>query len=185
MAPSARILWSADLDPGVVAVDAVQGQPGDDVFDIDRLAPFVTIALATAGREHLALSDGFRRIRLDVMSGSLLEGPVLLRYRLAGFSQLDRKIATLRRLVTLCRTGEFGRSSYPIDRRMDRWLLALRTFDALRAGASHREVAIALFGRALVTAEWGSRTDSLKSRVRRLMKLASHLADGGYNNLLR
>lgn len=157
---------------------------GEDLFDLHRFAPLCTIAIAADGREHLAISDGWRRIRLDVVAGTVRQGPVLFSYRLTGQSGLGPKILALRRLSVLCRTGAFSRSLFPIDRRMARWIVALRVWDALQDGASQRDIAIALFGAARVDTEWRGPSDFLKSRVRRLIHTAGALAHGGYRVVL-
>ncbi|WP_233503687.1 DNA -binding domain-containing protein [Sphingomonas psychrotolerans] len=76
-------------------------------------------------------------------------------------------------------------SLYPPDRRVDRWILALRVHDALVAGASQREIARVLFGDLPANGEGDRRSDSLRSRVRRLVADARLLAGGGYRALMR
>ncbi|QNG49728.1 DNA -binding domain-containing protein [Sphingobium yanoikuyae] len=70
------------------------------------------------------------------------------------------------------------------NRPLDRWLMALRVQDALIAGASQREIAIALFGAERIPVDWRSASDSLRSRVRRLVREARILAGGRYRGLL-
>lgn len=60
----------------------------------------------------------------------------------------------------------------------------LRVWDAVREGATQRDIGIALYGRERIAADWGARSDSLKSRVRRLMQNARDMASGGYRALL-
>jgi hypothetical protein len=102
-----------------------------------------------------------------------------------GVASAEPKILPLRRLIDLCRRRRFSVSLYPPDRRVDRWILALRVHDALMAGANQREIARALFGGALVQGEGDRRSDSLRSRVRRLVADARLLAGGGYRALMR
>ena len=74
---------------------------------------------------------------------------------------------------------------FPPDPRIPRWLALLRVHDARAAGASHREIAAALFGRAGVEPDWSGTGDSLRSGVRRLARDAAAMARGGYHGLLR
>ena len=180
---AARILWRADVDPAVVAAQASPAGARRDAFDLDRLAPFATIALAPDGREFLALADGRRRLRLDIVSGSLRAGPVALDYRLSGIAALDPGITTLQRLGRLYRSGTFPPRSARDFAAGARLALALRAYDGLRLGASHRDVARVLFGSAQVEADWDE--GSLKSRIRRLAKLARSMANEGWRDLLR
>lgn len=182
-APDARIIWRAAIDPGALEVAASPiDESHPDAVDPARLRPWLTIVGDAAG-EHAVLSDGWHHIRIDVAEGSLADGrPVLLRYRVAGIASLEPKLLPLRRLYDLCRHRRFAVSLYPRDRRVERWLLALRVHDAIMAGASQREIAMVLFGADAADAR---QSDSLRSRVRRLSHEAKALAVGGYRLLLR
>jgi len=146
-APDARIIWRADLDPGALRALAVPidlGHP--DAIDPGSLAPWLAAVRDETG-EHAVLSDGWHHIRIDLEQGSLAEGrPVMLRYYLHGLASAEPKILPLRRLLDLLRHRRFSVSLYPPDRRVDRWISALRVHDAVTAGASHREIAQVLFG---------------------------------------
>jgi hypothetical protein len=131
------------------------------------------------------LSDGWRRIRLDVERGSLAGGgPVLLHYAIAGTVGAESRLLPLRRFLHLCRYRAFSRALFPHDRRVVRWVRALRVHDALGAGASQREIAIGLFGEDRVKAEWRGRSDSLRLHVRRLAGLARRLTGGDWRTLM-
>ncbi len=185
-APDARIIWHADFDPGTLRVVASPIGRGDpDAIDPALLAPWLTVVRDRHG-EHAVLSDGWHHIRLDIEQGSLSGGePVLLEYRLKGVASAEARILPLRRLLDLCRKGRFSRALYPPDRRVERWILALRVHDALLAGASQREIARVLFGDASGQGGGDRRADSIRSRVRRLAADARRLAGGGYRVLMR
>lgn len=111
---------------------------------------------------------------------------MLLRYDIGGIVgvEAEARLLPLRRLIGLHRTGRFLPSLFPRDRRVDRSLVALRVHDALNAGASQRDIAIALFGSERIASDWRAVSDSLRSRVRRLVREARRLAGGGYRGLL-
>jgi hypothetical protein len=90
----------------------------------------------------------------------------------------------LRRFLDLCRHRRFSRSLFPRDLRIDRWIEVLRVHDALKDGASQREIGGALFGKERITRDWNDASDSLRSRVRRLSREARAMAAGGYRSLL-
>lgn len=162
------------------------GRLDPDGLDPARLARWLTVAVDAAGREHAVLSDGYRHIRLDIESGSLRLGrPVLLSHRLKGIASVAPKLLPLRRLIALCQRGRFAASLFPADRRIGRWLETLRVYDALREGATQREIGAVLFGRERIEQDWGDGADSLRSRVRRLIREARAMAQGGYRTLLR
>ncbi len=131
------------------------------------------------------ISDGWHRIRLDVARGTLSSGPVILRCRIEAIGSAVPKLLPLKRLVDFALHRRFARALYPADPRIERWLIALQVLDGLADGASHRELAEALYGVERVASDWGGRSDSLRSRVRRLVAEAKRLSRGGYRHLLR
>lgn len=186
-APDARIIWHADIDPGILNVIATP-TVGHDPNGVDPalLTPWLTTVADGNGAEHAVLSDGWHHIRLDLDAGSLVgEVPVVFSYRILGIAGALAKILPLRRLIYLCRYRRFAASLFPEDRRIDRGLELLRVHDALAAGASQREIAQALFGEERVAREWSGASDSLRSRTRRLIRDAVSMAEGGYQTLLR
>lgn len=187
-APEARIIWRADLDPGtlrVVAVSADATDAANDLLDADMLSPWLTIVRGGDGVEHAVLSDGWHHIRLDVAGGSLAAGePVVLHYAIAGVRRAERRILPLRRFLHFCRHRRFAGALFPVDSRIERELAMLRVHDGLVAGASQRDIGIVLFGAGRVAEGWDGRSDSLRSRVRRLVVDARAMARGGYRSLL-
>lgn len=185
-APQARIIWHAELDPGTIAVAVVPADPADpESVRLDRIATWLAIATDVAGREHAVLSDGWHHIRLDIEEGRLSgQEAVVLHYRLHGVASAQARLLPLRRLVDLCRHRRFARSLFPCDPRIDRGIEMLRVHDALTDGASQREIGAELFGAERVADDWNAPSDSLRSRVRRLVREARAMARGGYRRLM-
>jgi hypothetical protein len=182
----ACIFWRADWDASVLAVETLPVPRGDsDAFDIRRFEHLATVLRCPDGHEHLLLSDGVHHLQMDVTAGSLLDGPVRFRYELSGFKHIETKTLTLRRLLLLRRLGRFPRGLYPPERRARRWVMALQAYDAVQAGATHREIATVLFGEKVVKEDWCGRSDYLRLRVQRLVRAADKLVNGGYRDLLR
>ena len=183
--PSARLLWHARFDPAVLEVEASPTSLNDPCgFDLACLEAVSLVAKGNSGVEYVALSDGYRRIRIDVVAGTLFEGPVVLQHKLAGLAGLSPKILALRRLIALTRTRRFGVSLFPVAPQTARIVAALLVFDGLLAGASHRDIAVSLYNEDRVAAEWNGKSDSMRSRVRRLGGLAHDLGAGGWQRLL-
>lgn len=165
------------------AIPATASDP--DAIDAHRLRPWLAVAADPAG-EHAVLSDGWRHIRIDIERGSLTAGlPVILHYRLSGIASVQPKLLPLRQLIELARHGRFAHSFFPDDARAARQLLALRVHDALSAGVSQREIASVLFGDDAADQSGDGRSDSLRSRVRRVVREARAMADGGWRSLMR
>lgn len=184
-APEACILWRAERDPETILVIAEETDDTDsDSIDFAILEPWLTVVSKTAV-EHAVLTDGWHRIRLDVMRGSLATGrPVCLHYQIHGTMSAEAKLLPLRRLLHLYRHGVFTPALYPPARSMDQALTVLRVHDAVQAGASHKEIARSIFGADLVAAEWNSDSDFLRSRTRRLVANARRMMRGRFKYLL-
>lgn len=181
-APQARPVWRAEIDPAVISVSvAAPGEDRCDWFEPRRFERLLTLVEEGDGHEHIVLSDGFRRLRIAIEEGSLADmRPVTLRFRVEGMATARAQLLSLRRFLGLCRTGRFSDALFPRDKRVRRGLEVLRVHDALRAGASQREIAADLFGPERVPADWRIASDALRSRVRRLVREARRMAGGGY-----
>jgi hypothetical protein len=170
----------------VVSVDAIPADARDPyALDIRCTGVEALLLGCERGGEELLLRQGGRSIRLHVRSGTLSEGPVRLRYALAGFARLEPQLLTLRRLAGLWRLGRMPAELFSVERRAERWIMLLRTHDGLTQGASQREIAAALFGIETVDRDWRGRSDYLRLRVQRLTATTRALIAGGYRNLLR
>jgi hypothetical protein len=182
----ARLLWDARYDGSVLPVSAVSASRQEaDAFDLDRFSSLTTIVARPDRGECVVLSDGYRHIRIDVLSGTLQEGPVCLFYDLHGFVGVEAKILTLRRFLALCRLGRFASNLHPRNRFAPRWLAALRVYDAVWQGVSQRDIASTLFGEKLIATSRDSGSDFLRLRVQRLVRVGRKMVAGGYLSLLR
>lgn len=183
--PRARPIWRAEVHPYVLRVTAERADAGPDAFDLSQVEATSCLAAAPGRGEHLLISDGLRTIRLDVLQGSVRDGPVRLRYLLVGFAAAEKPLLSLRRLLALQRTGHFSLSLHPDEASARRWLLKLRAHDAVAAGADQREIASQLLSSAASEPRWRSAAPSVRSRVQRLVRSARRMAHGGYRELLR
>ena len=183
-APEARPVWRQEFFPYVVEATAAEEGADDDRLDLRRLKLLVTLVAGPNGTEHLLLSDGFRSVRVDIVSGTLRTGPARLRYQLEGLRSLDKQLLTLQQLLALARTGQFSSMLHPRDRRARRWIMLLRTQDALAAGASQREIAVELLGKSAADGRWRVDAPTLRSQAQRLVRGARGLANGGWRMLL-
>jgi hypothetical protein len=167
----------------VLSAQAIASAHGDTI-DLGRLDSLRTTVTSSGDVEHVAIDDGLRRLRLDIVEGTILAGPIRLRFLIDGPAGAEPGVLALRRLLAVARHGRMIASLHPSDARMRRWLLALRVHDALADGATHREIANALYGPERVASCWNSRSDALQSRVRRTVASARNLADGAWRDLL-
>jgi hypothetical protein len=123
-------------------------------------------------------------VRLSILSGTLLDGPVMLDFCLGGRRHLERRLLALRQFDALLRLGHIPRRLLGRPRNTARSAWILRTINALADHGSARAVGIELYGAQKVEADWTHDSDYLRMATRRLIDRARHLAAGGYLDLL-
>jgi hypothetical protein len=174
------VQWNWTCDPTVLPVSVVPDAGG---FDL-RAQELGATVMRGGNAEHILIADGPYRLRLAVLDGTMLDGPVRFRYHLP--SGHDRAhIMALRRLMALREIGRLPALLCLPSRRAARWATVLRVWDAHRAGASQRAIACLLWGAERVREDWNGRSDYLRMRVHRMIHTADHLVRGGWQSLLR
>ncbi len=178
-ARTALPFWSAACDPsvlkGVIADAALLRSIGTDKatrFDFRTLDPLPRL-IVNGGIEHVRIGDGRCAVRADLVGAGLLERPVTIIWHLVGVDGLRAPIIALNDLVSRCRGANLGASS---EQRAGRWILALRTHDAVVAGASQQDIAHCFFGAMVVSRQWRKHAPSIRHRVYRLVRSARALA---------
>jgi len=162
-------VWSARVDPAVLAVHA--STCGHDAPQVLDLAGHPARIALSATCEHLRIPYGNEAIRLDVVSGTALAGPVMIEPAVRLGDTLPDQLGAVRRL------DAFLRGAVPMvqaEPRLERLVLGLRVIDARRDGASLRDIAHGLFG-----CDWPGDGDCIKSRVRRLVALSEAMERAG------
>ncbi len=181
-AGAARPMWRRSWLGLVLPAIAEQAGPAADRFDLSRFSEIATVVPGENSFQHLLLSDGWASLRLDVVGGTLLDGPVRLNYLLAGFAGARGPLATLQNLLRLWQSG---RLDQPASRaRNRRLILLLRAHDAVQCGASQREIAEVLLSAEAARARWRSEVPSLRLQAQRLVKGARAMAHGAFRTLL-
>jgi hypothetical protein len=124
-------------------------------------------------------------LRIDLVSGTVANGPVRLRYLLQGFAAATAPLLVLRQLLAFWRTGRFSPGLHPREARAKRWIAMLRAYDGLTAGASQRELADMLLSSAAGEPRWRVSAPSVRSQAQRLVRSGREMVAGGYRRLLR
>ena len=181
--PTARPVWTSGALADVLEVRAEAGIDPANAFDPAAMANLATTVRSAWG-DHILLSNGARSVRLDV-EGGLPPGPVRLCYLLSGLAAAERKLLVLRRFLALCRRGRFSGMLHSPVARAGRHVLLLRTWDALAAGASQREIACELVSRSAAAPRWRLETSSARLAAQRLVRDARRLGGGEWRRLLR
>lgn len=137
------------------------------------------------GRQHVRLRRGNAKVQLAVSGASLLESPYLLT-ELALPDDLARP-----RLAAIGAFHQVTGRSIMVDpspfehRASQRLQLVLRALDGYLAGASQRQIAVALFGSQRVERDWRDAGGHLRDRVRRAIGRGRQLMTAGYLELLQ
>jgi hypothetical protein len=181
-APDARPMWLSTIHPFVLPVEKEPAE-ADDRFDLGQVSGLASL-IETNGTEHLLLTDGWKSIRLDAPAGTFSEKPCGLRYSIHGLASAETRVLTLRRFLAFVRSGRFSRVLHPSEPRARRWILMLRAWDGLEAGANQREIAEQLLSRSAGEPRWRSEESSIRSQVQRLVRSARVAASAGYPDLL-
>lgn len=164
----ARVWWRRDVDPFVLTAAAAPCA-GGEAFSPDLL-PVAAAIERLAGAERLLVTDGAHSLRVDIVAGTLLEGPAHLTWQLPGLVAAAAPMQALARFIALCRTGVLRRGTYPTPAAARRWALLLRVSDALDAGASQREIAAALFGEEAIGRRWRVNAAARRTQIQRLVR---------------
>lgn len=182
-APEARPVWRAERHALVLTAWA-EHHASSDEFELHPLKTLATLVLSPSGAERLLLSDGLSSVRMDILRGSILGGTVRLHYDISGLREAEGPLLVLRRLLALWNRGQFAKALHPPESRAARFVLMLRAYDAMKAGASQRDIAAELLDREAGADRWRIRAPTVRSRVQRLVRNAAMMADGGYSRFL-
>jgi hypothetical protein len=152
-------------------------------FRADALPKPTSIHVDAAGRQHVVIKSGSRRMTLTIGGAAVAVAPARLTFEmtsLAGLFAAQRNVALLQELLEDEATNPSAWTATGLEKRD-----ALIALDAHCNGASHREVAVMIFGLDKVEAEWVADGCDLKDYVRRCRSRGVRLMQGGYRRLLR
>lgn len=183
----ATVFWAPEASPEVLPALALPAGSRQEApaLRLSELRCRADLLLAPDGRQYLLLRDGCHGVQLAVAGASLLEGGHLLVDALAVPRLCAARLAALARLDPLFRLGRLPRRLAPPAVQSRRLRQVLCALDGWRAGLAYREIAVALYGRARVEADWRDPRDHLRDRVRRAVRRGRALTEGGYRQLLR
>ena len=142
-----------------------------------------TAVLVDPDAERLLIQAGPGHLRIDVVGGTIFSGPIRPLFTVDGTDTMAPKLQTLRRFAGLVR-GAPCKRLWPPLRRAARLEAMLRAHDAHAAGASHRDIAGLLYGRAAADSRWSDSSRFMRLRVQRVLRSAHRMVEGGYRALL-
>lgn len=183
----ADTFWCPRRFPLVLPVLAERGsgKQDEEVFDISGVTCSVSILVTGDGFQHVLFSDGCRAFQLAVSGAGMLEPAALTAGVLWQPGHVRQRVDALACLNALRSTGHLLPRFFPAEPRSARLCSVLRALDGSIAGASHREIGIALSGRARVDHDWTDPGDHLRDMVRRAIRRGRALMNGGYRQFLQ
>jgi hypothetical protein len=183
--PEARPVWHRSVDPAVLVVEARPGGTNDASFSLDAFTAFAALRACRCGEEHLLLSDGWRQVRLDIVAGTLRDGPVHLHTQVGDCALAPARVLAMRRLLALCGHGRFPNGLFRSPPWLAHRINELRVSDAMQDEASYQQTIRVLFNNPIPERRWRAGNEYWISRVRRLRKAALAMAAGGWRSLLK
>jgi len=172
--------WLSLWDPSLLRFRASPCLPSHPAaIDVRNFGQRLWLAKSPE-REVLALDLDCRRQLIEIVDGTLLDGPVLLWF------EMDRWIGNRAQLRALTQLGWWASQftfDHP-DRKILRLATLLRVHDACQSGASHRDVAACVTDEGVVARDWCGSSDYLKSRAKRAIARARALAMGQFSTSL-
>jgi hypothetical protein len=125
-----------------------------------------TLPVTRDGLQHLFVQDSGHRLQLAIIGASLMHPVHLLADAVLDPRDTGARLAALQCFNDLRATGHLVRAHFPAEPASPRLKLVMQALDGDLAGASYRDIAVALFGKERIDAEW-IQGPHLFDRVRR------------------
>ncbi|ESZ23270.1 DUF2285 domain-containing protein [Mesorhizobium sp. L2C067A000] len=135
--------------------------------------------------QHVLLRENCRSLQIAVSGASVLRPLRLYVDAILQPQHLKFHVAALQFLNDVNDCRRVSAACFPPEHRGARLRIVLQALDGSLAGASHQEVAIALFGSRRVEEDWRHPGGHLRDQVRRAIQRGRFLMGGGYRQFLR
>lgn len=162
----------------------VRSAPDEISLRLSETGCRTTILLTPGGTQHVEFRDGDKALQLCVRGTSVFDPVHLMTDAIIDPHHVRARLDALADLNALLVDGRFSSRSRSDDPRGRRLRAVLQALDGWLAGASQRDIAVALFGEARVEADWRDPRDHLRDQVRRAVRRGRDLMEGGYRRLL-
>jgi hypothetical protein len=181
-ARTANIFWLPSYTPTILPMHALPASapmPAAPLALRDLSRP-LTVLHTPDDVQHVLLHGSGHNIQLAISGASILEPVHLLAKFEFGSEDMCRQVEVLHQFNNLI-AGVLSAGNQEATRLRN----VLQALDGSLAGASHRDIAIALFGAARVEADWNDPRQNMRDRVRRAVHRGRALMTGGYKKFLR
>ena len=134
---------------------------------------------------HVLICDGGRRLQLSVRICAVPKPENLLTEAIVGPTESACRWRTLICFNEYLYSGHLPWRHFRSERTAGRLAHVAQALDGALSNASHREIAIALYGRVRVSDGWNDPGEYLRDGVRRALRRGRLLMTGGYRHFLR
>jgi hypothetical protein len=177
---NAPVFWEADLDTGVVLLQGLVSTSGQADVDHVPSIKFTEICSSVEGTYGVC-GDKRDRVPILLLGGASPDRP--LAFVISFGNTAPGRLTAVARFLSLQR-GRMLPDTRLTPLRRQRLRQLLRSFDARSSGASHRDIAAALFCRHRVAGpDWHE--SSLRYAVIRLVHDCAALVQGRYRTILQ
>ena len=179
----ADVVWHPEIYASVLKVFAIavpiRGRPPLRLADL----PLGGVLIRSGAIQHLLIRDRHHSLQLCI-SGTDLRHPVHLFPQPEAGPLRGASLRSWYQLLELERHASLHPLHLAQPRPAARLFQVLTALDGWRAGVTHRQIAIALFGAARVAREWRDPHDCLRDSVRRAIARGRQLSEAGYQRIL-
>lgn len=186
-AQDAIVFWRPKDCRSVVPVWAIpiDNPSWENRFRLSELQCEKAALVAPSRPAHLLLTDADRAIQLIWNGADMLDDGLLLTAPIELFSRTEQERLTMRRLWHLQQRRRVPRHLFRPHPASERLRMTLQVLDGRLAGASWRQVSVAVFGEERTDEAWASPSRSLLDRTRRLFWHGELYMRERYRELLR
>ena len=151
---------------------------------LKELACRVSILAQTNRHHHILFSQAGRELQLELRGAIEPSAASIAIVAMPRLEHLSPQIRALRSLADLARNRCLRPGLYPPAARGARFVRVLQALDGWHAGATQREIAVALFGEHRVDQDWSDPRQSLRDQTRRAIARGKAFMAGGYLQLI-
>jgi len=182
-----RVLWRPDCFAGVLSMTAMGAEATADArcFSLRAMQCPSLLVLRPGDRQHVVFLHQGCGLQLAVHGESVLNPVRLMIDAAPGVRAARVQMGLLKCFTDLGITGRI-KPQYHLKKIAARRLkTVLQALDGAVAGASHREIAVAIYGQNRVDADWNDPSENLKDHIRKTVRRGFRLMNGGYRSFLR
>jgi hypothetical protein len=182
------VFWRAEVCPSVLQLAVLEKAERAVYvpFALDHVSCRFSFHYSDGGEtSDVLFAEEGRFLQVSIMGDRNFNGSILVMPALDIPANVAARAASFRRLNDLMQHGHLRQALYPQEPRAPRLINVLKALDGSLAELPHREIAMLIFSKERVEADWSSPQHHLRDQVRRAIAYGQNLMDGGYRQFLR